>query len=140
MEVVKSYYLYLNTREANTGTSNNCTWRFTTPIVLTNTNNRFLISTPMVELPYSFSQVNTTNWNLPYTYVDTNGSGHSFSSTTMNIPEGNYNINQLQTQLTLGLLMLVNLLQILMVVLLVGVLEMVQILRVISKYMPITSR
>jgi len=102
MEVVKSYTLYLNTREANSGTPNNCTWRFTTPIVLTNTNNRFLISTPMIELPYSFSQVNTTNYNLPYTYTDSTGA-RNFSSTTMNIPEGNYNINQLQTQLATSL-------------------------------------
>ena len=98
MDVIKQYTLYLNTREANSGTSNNCTWRFTTPIVLTNTNNRFVISTPMVELPYSFSQVNTTNYSLPYTYTDSTGV-RNFSSTTMNIPEGNYNINQLQTQL-----------------------------------------
>ena len=104
MEIIKSYTLYFNTREANVGTSNNCTFIFTTPIVLTNTNNRFLISTPMIELPYSFSQVNDTNQNLPYTYVDTNGAGHSFASTTMNIPAGNYNINQLLTQLVTSLI------------------------------------
>ena len=69
MEIIKSYTLYFNTREANVGTSNNCTFIFTTPIVLTNTNNRFLISTPMIELPYSFSQVNDTNQNLPYTVI-----------------------------------------------------------------------
>ena len=104
MEIIKSYTLYFNTREANVGNSNNCTFIFTTPIVLTNTNNRFLISTPMIELPYSFSQVNDTNQNLPYTYVDTNGAGHSFASTTMNIPAGNYNINQLLTQLVTSLI------------------------------------
>ena len=100
-DVIKSYVLYFNTREANSGTSNNCTWRFTTPLILTNTNNRFVISTPMVELPYSFSQVNTTNYNLPYRYVDSNGK--SFTSTSMNVPEGNYNINQLQAQLAASL-------------------------------------
>jgi hypothetical protein len=100
MEIVKSYSLYLNSREANTGNSNNCTFIFTTPIVLTNTNNRFLISTPMIELPYSFSQVNTTNYTLPYTYTDGTG---SYTSTTMNIPEGNYNITQYLTQLATSL-------------------------------------
>lgn len=103
-EIIKSYTLYLNTRQANTGNSDNCTFLFSTPIVLTNANNRFLVSTPMVELPYSFSQVNTTNYNLPYSYTDTNGVGHTFNSTTMNIPEGNYNINALQTQMVLSLL------------------------------------
>ena len=102
MEIIKSYTLYLNTRQANSGNSNNCVWRFTTPIVLTNTNNRFLVSTPMVELPYSFSQVNSTNCNLPYSYTDSLG-GHNFNSTNMNIPTGNYNINQLQTQLATSL-------------------------------------
>ncbi len=104
MEIIKSYTLYFNTREANIGNSDNCTFIFTTPIVLTNTNNRFLISTPMIELPYSFSQVNDTNQRLPYTYVDTNGAGHSFSSNTMDIPIGNYNITQLLTQLISSLI------------------------------------
>jgi glycosyltransferase involved in cell wall biosynthesis len=63
-----------------------------------------MISAPSVELPYSFSQVNTTNQNLPYTYSDTNGSGNNFSSTSLNIPAGNYNINQLITQLTTSLI------------------------------------
>jgi hypothetical protein len=104
MEIIKSYSLYLNTREANVGNSNNCTFFLTTcPITLTNANNRFLISTPMIELPYSFSQVNTSNYNLPYTYTDTNGGGHTFTSTTMNIPIGNYNITQLQAQLVTSL-------------------------------------
>jgi len=92
-EIIRSYSLYFNTREANSGNSNNCTFIFSTPIVLTNSNNRFLISTPMIELPYSFSQINSTNNNLPYSYSD--GLSRSFNSTTMNIPEGNYNILQL---------------------------------------------
>ena len=103
MEIIRSYSLYLNTREADQGNSNNCTFYFTTcPIVLTNSNNRFLISTPLIELPYSFSQVNTSNYNLPYTYTDS--IGHTFTSTSMNIPIGNYNINQLQTQLITSLI------------------------------------
>lgn len=103
-EIIRSYTLFLNTRQANTGNSDNCTFLFTTPIVLTNASNRFLISTPMIEFPYAFSQVNVTNYNLPYSYTDTNGAGHSFNSTSMNIPKGNYNINALQTQMILSLL------------------------------------
>jgi len=92
MEVVKSYSVYLNTREANYGDSNNCTFLFTTPLVLTNTNNRFRISTPMVELPYSFSQLNLNNQILPYSwYSATNGTYTS----SITFPEGNYNITQL---------------------------------------------
>ena len=102
MEIIKSYSLFLNTREANIGNSNNCTFILTPAITLSNINNRFIISTPMIELPYSFSQVNLTNNNLPYGYVDS--LGNSYNSTSMNIPIGNYNINQLVTQFTTSLI------------------------------------
>jgi hypothetical protein len=92
MNVVKSYSLYLNTREADYGTSNNCTFVFTTPFVLTNVNNRFRVSTPMIELPYSFSQLNLNNNKLPYSwYTATHG---NFTS-SITFDEGNYNITQL---------------------------------------------
>ena len=102
-DIIRSYSLFFNTREADTGNSNNCTFIFSTPIVLTNSNNRFLISTPMIEFPYSFSQINSTNNNLPYSYSD--GLGRSFNSTTMNIPPGNYNITQLVEQIVVSLLL-----------------------------------
>ena len=69
--VVKSYSLFLNTREADYGDSNNCTFVFTTPFVLTNVNNRFRVSTPMIELPYSFSQLNLNNNKLQQVMVHT---------------------------------------------------------------------
>jgi hypothetical protein len=91
MEVIKSYSIYLNTREANIGDSNNCTFTFRTPLVLTNGNNRFRVSTPMIEIPYSFSQLNTNNYTLPFTYFSVLGS----YSLSIQFPEGNFNINQL---------------------------------------------
>lgn len=98
MEIIKSYSLYLNTREANSGTPNNCNFIFTTPIVLTNRNNRFLISAPMIELPYAFSQVNNTNNTLPYTYTNTTTGGDTYNSTLV-FPYGNYNITNLINEL-----------------------------------------
>jgi hypothetical protein len=95
MEIIKSYSLYLNTRESNSGTPDNCNFIFTTPIVLTNRNNRFLISAPMIELPYAFSQVNNTNNTLPYTF---NNNGDTYD-TDLVFPNGNYNITNLITQL-----------------------------------------
>ena len=90
--VVKSYSLFLNTREADYGNSNNCTFVFTTPFVLTNVNNRFRVSTPMIELPYSFSQLNLNNNKLPYSwYTASHGNFTSF----IQFDEGNYNITQL---------------------------------------------
>jgi hypothetical protein len=103
MEIIKTYSLYFNTRQATTGTPNNCTFLFTTPLTLTNNENRFVISTPMIELPYSFSQVNSTNNVLPYTYSDNTGGGHSYSS-SITIPVGNYSITALQSQFVLSLL------------------------------------
>ena len=91
MEVIKSYSIYLNTREANTGTSNNCTFIFSTPLVLTNSMNRFRVSTPMIEIPYSFSQLNTNNYTLPFTYFSVLGN----YSLSIQFPEGNFNITQL---------------------------------------------
>lgn len=103
MEIIKSYNLFLNTRHATYGNSNNCTFALTTPIVLTNTMNRFIISTPMIEIPYSFSQVNGTNNVLSYTYVDTDGGGTTFSDSVA-IPIGNYNILNLNTQFIASLI------------------------------------
>jgi len=92
MEVVKSYSLYLNTREADYGNSNNCTFIFTTPLVLSNINNRFRVTTPMVEMPYSFSQLNLNNNKLPYSWYS---AGHGTFTSQLVFPEGNYNITQL---------------------------------------------
>jgi hypothetical protein len=95
MEVVKSYSLYFNTREADYGDSNNCTFIFTTPLVLTNNQNRFRVSTPMVEIPYSFSQLNANNNIVNFTYSDTAPIPRTNIALTFTIPEGNYNILQL---------------------------------------------
>ena len=92
MNVVRSYSLYLNTREADYGTSNNCTFVFTTPFVLTNINNRFRVSTPMIELPYSFSQLNVNNNVLPYSWYT---ASHGNFTSSITFDEGNYNITQL---------------------------------------------
>lgn len=105
MNIVKSYCLYLNSREANNGTPDNCNFILTTPLTLSNSNNRFAISTPMIELPYSFSQVNNTNNALPYSYSDTRAGGHSYTDGVLIIPNGNYNINQLLTQLISSLIL-----------------------------------
>jgi hypothetical protein len=102
MEIVKSYSLYFNTRQANSGTSDNCTFLFPTPLILTNSNNRFQISTPMIELPYSFSQINANNNLLSYNYSDS--LGNSYTNGSFSFPIGNYNINQLQTQFIESLL------------------------------------
>lgn len=91
MEIVRTYSLYLNSREATIGDSNNCTFILNPAITLTNKKNRFVICAEMVEVPYSFSQINDNYNTLGYTYTDGTGTYNS----TLVFPEGNYNINQL---------------------------------------------
>lgn len=96
MEIIQSYTLYFNTRQRNSGTIDNATFILPTPIVLKNVNNRFIISAPLIEIPYSFDQINTLNNILYYSFTD--GTGTVNSSIT--IPTGNYNINNLLTTIT----------------------------------------
>ena len=62
MEIIKTYSLYLNSREATIGNSDNCTFIINPAITLTNNRNRFLICAEMIEVPYSFNQINS-NYN-----------------------------------------------------------------------------
>lgn len=89
MEIVRSYNLYLNTRQATIGgNSNNCTFNINPALTLSNRANRFLVSIPFLEVPYSFNQLSSNYNSLSYTFTD--GAG-SFTS-TFALPVGNYNI------------------------------------------------
>jgi hypothetical protein len=89
MEIVKTYTLYLNSRQATIGgNSNNCTFNINPAITLSNRANRFLVSIPFLEVPYSFNQLSSVYNTLNFTFTD--GSGTFNSSLTL--PVGNYNI------------------------------------------------
>jgi len=89
MEIVKRYDLYLNSRQATVGgNSNNCTFNINPAITLTNRANRFLVSIPFMEVPYSFNQLSSKYNSLAFSFTD--GAG-TFSS-TLTMPIGNYNI------------------------------------------------
>lgn len=91
MEIIRSYSLYLNSRQANIGgNSNNVTFNCNPAITLTNRANRFMISIPFMEVPYSFNQLSASFNTLGYTFTD--GSG-TFNR-TLTFPVGNYNITQ----------------------------------------------
>lgn len=90
MEIVKRYDLYLNSRQATIGgNSNNCTFNINPAITLTNRANRFLVSIPFMEVPYSFNQLSIKYNSLGFTFTDSAGTFNS----TITIPVGNYNIN-----------------------------------------------
>lgn len=89
MEIVRSYNLYLNSRQATIGgNSNNCTFNITPALTLSNRANRFLVSIPFLEVPYSFNQLSSAYNTLSYTFTD--GSG-SFTR-SIGMPVGNYSI------------------------------------------------
>jgi hypothetical protein len=94
VKIVRSYNLYLNSRQATIGgSSNNCTFNINPAITLMNRSNRFQVSIPFMEVPYSFNQLSDTFNSLQYLFTD--GSG-SFTR-TITIPVGNYNISNFIT-------------------------------------------
>lgn len=89
MEIVRSYNLYLNSRQATTGgNSNNCVFNITPALTLTNRANRFMVSIPFLEVPYSFNQLSSSYNTLNYSFTDSSG---TFTG-TFGMPVGNYNI------------------------------------------------
>jgi hypothetical protein len=93
MEIVRNYSLYLNSRQADIKNINNYTFILNPAITLTNKKNRFVICAEMIEVPYSFSQINDNYNRLDYSFTDGTGTVNS----TLIFPEGNYNINNLIT-------------------------------------------
>lgn len=91
MDVIKTYQLYLNTKSADQGSSSNCTFIINPPLVVSHTNNRFLMGVKMAEIPYSFNQLNSEWVILTISYNGT--------PKTITMTQGNYNSNQLSTEI-----------------------------------------
>lgn len=91
MDVIKTYQLYLNTKSADQGSSSNCTFIINPPLVVSHTNNRFLMGVKMAEVPYSFNQLNSEWVTLTISYNGT--------PKTLTLVQGNYNSLQLATEL-----------------------------------------
>ena len=91
MNVIKTYQLYLNTKSADLGSSSNCTFIINPPLVVSHTNNRFLMGVKMAEIPYSFNQLNSEWVTLTISYNGT--------PKTLTFTQGNYNAPQLATEL-----------------------------------------
>lgn len=94
-KIINSYNLFLNSSQRNSGDSDDFIITFNKPINLTNSRNRFRLSIPQCVIPYSFSQINSSNNKLYYNYLDS--SNNSFSSFIL-FNNGNYNINSLLTE------------------------------------------
>ena len=110
MEIIKTYSLYLNSRFAtyqSSGNSNNITYNINPAITLSNNQNRFLVCCETCEIPYSFNQISSAYNTLQYTFNNTVGSDTYNSS--LIIPVGNYNVNNLISTFTSLLIADVNL-------------------------------
>jgi hypothetical protein len=89
--IVKTYTVFLNTRQRTSGTTDNASWLFNTPMVLSNTGNRFLVCVKYAEIPVSFNQLNGDTPNFLRWSTTTNGA----YTGTITFPKGNYNITNL---------------------------------------------
>lgn len=96
MSVVREYQYYISSKQRDTGTSDNFSIRVFPNISLIKQTNLFKITVINATLPFSFSQVNDTN-NIFYI---------SYNSVTypVQIPNGNYNIKQLNSVITAGII------------------------------------
>lgn len=90
-DIIKTYQLFLNTRSADVGTSSNCTFVINPPIVVSHSNNRFMMGVKMCELPYCFNQLNSDWVTLTINYAG--------SPRTLTLTTGNYNALQLVTEM-----------------------------------------
>lgn len=88
MSVINSYNLFLNSKQRDSGTSNEFRINLLKPIGLTNPNNWFSVRIGSAEIPYIFQLINSTNSTIEFSV--TRGS-NTFNG-TITLEHGNYNI------------------------------------------------
>ena len=96
MTEIARYNIFINSSQRTGGTNTDFTLSLATPLTLHTKNNWFEIKVENVCIPFSFKTINSTNSTLNYTSTGlitiTNGQ--------LIIPDGNYNINNLLTEIT----------------------------------------
>ena len=91
MQVLKNYNLFIDSSQRDEGISPSYfSIILRKPIVKTNKSSYFRVRIPSLVIPFSFSQVNSTNQVLLYTFNLVNYS--------LTVPTGNYNITDLLTE------------------------------------------
>ncbi len=94
MSVINSYNLFLNSKQRDSGTSNEFRINLLKPIGLTNPNNWFSVRIGSAEIPYIFQLINSTNSTIAFTVTR----GASIYNGTFTLEHGNYNILALLTE------------------------------------------
>lgn len=92
MQILKNYNFFLDSSQRDEGDlPNYFSIVLRRPIIKTNKKSMFRVRIPSVVIPFSFSQVNSTNNKLTYII---NNDTYQYT-----IPNGNYNINDLLTEI-----------------------------------------
>ena len=110
MDIINTYNFYLNSKNRDTGNPENSNYFLSRVISLIDSQKtHFQICIKSVEIPYSFNQINNNNNTIQYTanYI-TPGHTHSIIS-SFKIDNGNYNINTFLTDMTIQLVIDLNL-------------------------------
>ncbi len=94
MSVVNTYNLFLNSKQRDSGTSNEFRINLLKPIGLTNPNNWFSVRIGSAEIPYIFQLINNSNSTINFTVVR----GGNTHNGTLILEHGNYNILSLLTE------------------------------------------
>ena len=92
MSVINSYNLYFNTKYRSSGTPDYCTFNLLTPLILTpNYDSYFRVALTNLEIPFAWTSLR--NATLTFNF-------NALSTQSLTIPNGNYNITQLLTQIS----------------------------------------
>lgn len=88
MNVVNTYNIFLNSKQRDSGSSNEFIINLLKPITLTNPNNWFTVRVGSAEIPYIFQLINPSNATVHFTVTR----GSTTQSGSFTLDSGNYNI------------------------------------------------
>ena len=88
MSVINTYNIFLNSKQRDSGTSNEFRINLLKPIGLTNPNNWFSVRIGSAEIPYIFQLINSSNATINFTVIR----GATLYDGNFTLQFGNYNI------------------------------------------------
>jgi hypothetical protein len=101
MNIVNKYNIFINSKNRNSGDNNNFTVNLKKPLLLSSDKTRFAAYITNLQYPYSFFSV--TQYNNSFTAIFTNILTTTSVTQTVTIPESNYTISTLISQLATSL-------------------------------------
>ena len=95
MNEIARYNIFINSSQRTNGSNTDFSLALTTPLTLHDKNNFFEIKIDNVCIPFSFKTINSNNSTMNISSL-----GVINSTFQIIIPDGNYNINNLLTEIT----------------------------------------